>query len=174
MQDPYVNTYKVHNPTSLSDPAPDAQPDKKPCEGTPAHRLADHSRSSIASVALHAAASNLTCCAFTVPNDTVHVELRTITFPGEWAREGVAEVCHDPSQDGHIVQDDHVTIVDEREAYAFEPLLDMVVGNCWAAAVGLTDGNLERETWDSEEEECNKVRDLCDDMGQNGSSFDRL
>jgi hypothetical protein len=103
MRDCCVHTYKVHNPTSLSYPPPDAQPDKKPCEGAPAHGLANHSRPSIASVALDTATSNLACCAFTIANDIVHVEVRTIAFPRKRAREGVAEVCHDPSQDRNIV-----------------------------------------------------------------------
>jgi len=56
----------------------------------------------------------------------------------------VAEVGHDPSQDRDIVQNDHVSIVDQREAHTFEPFLHVVVGNGWAAAVSLTDSNLER------------------------------
>jgi hypothetical protein len=112
MRDCCIHTYKVHNPTSLSDSPPDAQPDKEPCEGTPAYCLADHPRSSIASVALDAAARNLTCCAVAVANDFFHVELRTIAFPRKRAREGVTEVGHDPSQDWDIVQHDHITIVD--------------------------------------------------------------
>ena len=46
----------------------------------------------------------------------------------------------------------------------------MVVGNRWAAAVGLTDGDFERQTGDSEEEECDEVWDLCGGVGQYGSS----
>lgn len=61
----------------------------------------------------------------------------------------MSEVRHDPSKDGNVIQNYHVPIIDQAEAYAFEAFLHVVVGYGWPSAVGLTDGDLERETWDT-------------------------
>ena len=64
------------------------------------------------------------------------------------------EVRHCPRENRHVVQHDHVAVVDQAEADAFQPLLHVVVGDGWAAAVGLADGDLEGEAGDAHEEEC--------------------
>lgn len=64
------------------------------------------------------------------------------------------EVRHHPRQNRNVVQHHHVPVVHQAEADAFQPLLHVVVGYRGAAAVGLADCYLERESGNSEEEEC--------------------
>ena len=121
---------------------------------------------------MYAATSNAASCAFAVANDILHVESLAVALPRKRAREGVTEVCHDPSQDGYVVQNDHVSVEDERETHTFEPLLHMVIGYSWAAAEGLTNGNLKSKTGNSEEEERDEVGDLRYSACQHDASID--
>lgn len=59
------------------------------------------------------------------------------------------KVCHNPGKDRDVIQNYHVAIVDQAEAYAFEALLYVVVGYGWSSTISLTDGDLERQTRDA-------------------------
>lgn len=71
----------------------------------------------------------------------------------------MAEIGHDPGQDGHIVDDDHVTIIDQAEANTFQSFLRVVESNHWATAVCLAKSNLQSQARDSEEEEGDEIWD---------------
>lgn len=150
---------EVHDSAGLTDAPPNAKPDQEPGKGTPAGRFPNQANTGIAGVTLDRAARNLARRALSIADDVLHVEVLAVAFPGQGALKGISKICHGPGQDWDIVEDDHVSIVDQAESDALQSLLYMIIGDRWATAKGLTNRDLQSESWNSQKEEGDEVWD---------------
>lgn len=140
------------------DAAKHGKPDTEPDEGGPSDSLADEAQVRVLGVLDDAAAFDNSRDGSNIGDDIVVKEIIDTTIPSQRAMEGHAKVVHNPAQDGHVVCNDDVSRKHDAKANTLEPIVHAVVGRDYTSAIGLSDGNLEEEYGDSEEEKGDEVR----------------
>ncbi|QSS66879.1 hypothetical protein I7I51_03091 [Histoplasma capsulatum] len=150
---------EVDDAAGEADALEHAEVDDEPDEGGPADGLADEAGARVAGVLEDglAVVRVLAGNGGDVGDDVLHVELLAPVGPGLRGVEGVAEVDHDPGEDGDVVGAHHVAGEDGPDADAAGVLVDGVEGDDAATAGGLADGDLKDEQRDGQEDEGDEV-----------------
>lgn len=149
---------EVNDAAGQANATEDAEPHDDPSEDGPAEGFTVDSHTRVGGVADDAAVvANDSGDGIHLLEDEVVVELLRTTLPRQRAVEGVAEELHDPRDHGNKVDGNGITVIDDTETNTLGTLVRGVPRDDTASAEGLSDGDLEHEGGDGEEEEREQV-----------------
>lgn len=149
---------EIYNAARQTNTLEHAKIHNEPDKGNPADSLADKANVWVTGICRHRAivikcAGNGGC----ISDDILHVKFLSSAVPGQWGIEGVAEVDHDPTENGHIVGCNHITRHDGANTHSPRPFADSIEGNDTSTTGSLANRDLKNEERNCKKDEGDQV-----------------